>query len=65
MKGLKGFSIRQKIIFIILTVTIISIVTGLTIEIFSSKKTSRNELKDNITLDAKLIADYLLPTFLV
>ena len=64
MKGLKGFSIRQKIIFIILAVTVISIVAGLTIEIFSSKKASRKELAENITLDAKLIADYLLPTFL-
>jgi len=64
MRGLKEFSIRQKIIFIILTVTIISIVTGLTIEIFSNKNTSRKELTENITLDAKLIADYLLPTFL-
>jgi signal transduction histidine kinase len=64
MRGLKGFSIRQKIISIILTVTIISIVTGLTIEIFSSRNTSRKELSENISLDAKLIADYLLPTFL-
>jgi signal transduction histidine kinase len=64
MKGLKGLSIRQKIIFIILAVTIISIVTGLTIEIFSNRNTSRKELTENITLDAKLIADYLLPTFL-
>ena len=64
MRGLKGLSIRQKIIFIILVVTIISIVTGLTIEIFSNRNTSRKELTENITLDAKLIADYLLPTFL-
>jgi signal transduction histidine kinase/CheY-like chemotaxis protein len=64
MRGLQGFSIRQKIISIILAVTIISIVTGLTIEIFSNKKAYRKELTDNITMDAKLIADYLLPTFL-
>jgi signal transduction histidine kinase len=64
MRRLKGLSIRQKIIFIILAVTIISIVTGLTIEIFSNRNTSRKELTENITLDAKLIADYLLPTFL-
>ncbi|TAL60283.1 MAG: hypothetical protein EPN88_16185, partial [Bacteroidetes bacterium] len=52
-------SIRQKIISIILTVTIISIITGFTIEIFSNIKSSRDELKNNTTLDAKLIADYL------
>ena len=50
MKGLNGFSIRQKIIFIILAVTIISIITGLTIEIFSNKKTSRNELEKILLL---------------
>jgi|WetSurMetagenome_2_1015567.scaffolds.fasta_scaffold00395_3 signal transduction histidine kinase/CheY-like chemotaxis protein len=57
-------TIRQKIISIILIVTIISIITGFAIEIYNSIKTSRNELKDNITLDAKLISDYLVPTFL-
>ena len=58
------FSIRQKIISIILTVTIVSVVAVLTVEIFNNIETSRNELKNNITLDAKLIADYLVPTFL-
>ena len=64
MRGLKGFSIRQKIISIILAVTIISIVTGLTIEIFSNIKALRKELTANISLDAKLSAEYLAPTFL-
>jgi signal transduction histidine kinase len=64
MRGLKSFSIRQKIISIILTVTIISVVTGLIIEIFSNTKADRKDLTENITLDGKLIADYLLPTFL-
>jgi signal transduction histidine kinase/CheY-like chemotaxis protein len=64
MRGLREFSIRQKIISIILAVTLISIITGFTIEIFNSKKTSLKELTDNITLDAKLIADYLIPTYL-
>lgn len=64
MRGLKSFSIRQKIITIILTVTIISVVTGLIIEIFRSTKDDRTELTENITLDGKLIADYLLPTYL-
>lgn len=64
MRGIRGFSIRQKIIAIILTVTIISMVTGFTIEIFNNKKADKKELTENITMDAKLIADYLLPTFL-
>lgn len=64
MRGLKGFSIRQKIISIILAVTIISIVTGLTIEIFSNIKALRKELAANISLDAKLSAEYLVPTYL-
>jgi signal transduction histidine kinase/CheY-like chemotaxis protein len=64
MRGLKGFSIRQKIISIILAVTIISIVTGLTIEIFSNIKALRKELSANISLDAKLSAEYLAPTIL-
>jgi signal transduction histidine kinase len=57
-------SIRQKIISIILTVTIASMITGFTIEILSRMKLSRNELEDNVRLDAKLIADYLIPTFM-
>jgi len=64
MRGLKGFSIRQKIISIILAVTIISIVTGLTIEIFSNIKALRKELAANISLDAKLSAEFLVPTYL-
>ena len=64
MKLFHRLSIRQKIILIILTVTILSIITGFTIEIFSNIKNSKKELRDNISLNAKLIADYLIPTFL-
>lgn len=64
MIGLKGFSIRGKIFSIILIVTIISIITGFTIEILSNIRASRNDLKSNITLDTKLIGDYLIPAFL-
>jgi signal transduction histidine kinase len=64
MRGLKGFSIRQKIFSIILIVTIISIITGFTIEIISNIRESRNDLKSNITLDTKLIGDYLIPAYL-
>ena len=61
---LHRLTIRQKIISIILTVTIISIITGFTIEIFSNIRASKVELKKNTTLDAKLIADYLIAPFL-
>jgi signal transduction histidine kinase len=64
MRILKGLSIRQKIFSIILVVTIISIITGFTIEIFSAIHTSRNDLERSISLDAKLIGDYLTPTYL-
>ena len=64
MKFYNQLSIRQKIISIILTVTIVSVITGFTIEIISNFKTSRTELKNDITLNAKLTADYLVPTFL-
>lgn len=64
MRLFKGFSIRLKIISIILTVTIISIITVLTIEIITNRKSDRKELVENITLDSKLISEYLLPTYL-
>src|SRR5512133_2039434 len=64
MRVIKGFSIRQKIISIIIGVTIISVVTGLIIEIVRNTKADRKNLTENITLDGKLIADYLVPTFL-
>jgi signal transduction histidine kinase len=64
MKILYSFSLRQKIISIILAVTIISIITMFTIDILDDYKTSRNELINNSTLYAKLMADYLLPPFL-
>jgi signal transduction histidine kinase/CheY-like chemotaxis protein len=65
MKILYSFSLRQKIISIILAVTIISIITMFTIDLLNDIKTSRNELKNNTMLYAKLIADYILPTFLI
>jgi signal transduction histidine kinase/CheY-like chemotaxis protein len=64
MKLLRRLSIRQKVIYIILAISLISIITGFTIEIFSNIKASRNELINNTSLDAKLISDYLIPTFL-
>jgi signal transduction histidine kinase len=57
-------SIRQKIVFIILTVTIISVLTGLVIEIYSNNLNSRKELIRNISLNAKLISDYSVTTLL-
>lgn len=57
-------SIREKIISIILTVTLISLLGGFAIEIYSKILSSRQELIRNITLDAKLISDYSVPTIL-
>jgi signal transduction histidine kinase len=57
-------SIRQKIVLIILAVTVFSIVTGLTIELFNNIKSSKHDLASNITLDANLISEYLVPTYL-
>jgi signal transduction histidine kinase len=58
------FSIRQKIISIILAVTITSILAGLVIEVYSNIMNSRQELIRNISLNAKLISDYSVPTLL-
>ena len=64
MRIFYSLSIRQKIISIILITTVISITTGFTIEIIKNITTERKELRDNVTLEAKMITDYLLPTFL-
>jgi methyl-accepting chemotaxis protein len=56
--------IRQKIIFIILAVTITSVLGGLAIEIYSNILNLRQELIRNISLDAKLISDYSVTTLL-
>jgi signal transduction histidine kinase/CheY-like chemotaxis protein len=58
------FSIRKKIISIILSVTITSILGGLVIEVYSNILKSRQELIRNISLNAKLISDYSVPALL-
>ena len=64
MSLFKKLSIRQKIISIILAVTIISILAGLAIEVYSNILNSRKQLMRNISLDAKLISDYSVTTLL-
>jgi signal transduction histidine kinase/ActR/RegA family two-component response regulator len=58
------FSIRKKVIAIILTVTLLSLFLGFLFEIVSNIRTSKTELINNISLDAKLISDYAVPTLL-
>lgn len=57
-------SIREKIISIILAVTLISLLGAFAIEVYSKILSSRQDLIRNITLDAKLISDYSVPTLL-
>ncbi len=58
------FTIRQKLIGILLTVTIISLLIGFSIEVYSNILASKKELVNNISLDAKLISDYSVPAIL-
>ncbi len=64
MRFLRYSSIRQKIIVIILAVTMISLVIGFSFEGYSNNQRLRKDLINNISLDAKLIADYAVPTIL-
>jgi two-component system, sensor histidine kinase len=57
-------SIRQKLILIILVVTMLSIITGMVFEMVNNVRSSKLELSENLTLDANLNADYLIPTYL-
>lgn len=60
MKFHSRLSIRQKIISIILAVTLLSIITGFTLEIFSTIRAAEKELTDNAILNAKVTADNLI-----
>jgi signal transduction histidine kinase/CheY-like chemotaxis protein len=64
MNLFNNLSIRKKIISIILVVSIISLIGGLSIEIYSNNRNSRQELKRDIALNAKLISDYSVQTLL-
>ncbi len=64
MSLISKLSIRKKIVFTILTVTIISVLGGLAIEIYINVLNSRQELMRNISLDAKMISDYSVITLL-
>jgi signal transduction histidine kinase/CheY-like chemotaxis protein len=59
-----GLSIRQKLITIILSVTVISVLGGLAIEIYNNILNSKNELVSNIAMDARLISNYSVPPLL-
>ena len=58
------FTIRQKLIGILLAVTVVSLLIGFSIEVYSNILASKKELVNNISLDAKLISDYSVPAIL-
>jgi signal transduction histidine kinase/CheY-like chemotaxis protein len=64
MNIFRDLSIRKKIITIILSVTIISVLGGLSIELYTSIKNSKQELTRHIALNARLISDFAVPTLL-
>lgn len=64
MKFLRYASIRQKLIAIILAVTILSLFGGFSFEIYNNIQSLKRDLVNNISLDAKLISDYAVPTIL-
>ena len=64
MKFLRYASIRQKIIVIILAVTILSLLGGFSFEIYNNILSLKKDLINNISLDAKLISDYSVPVIL-
>jgi signal transduction histidine kinase/CheY-like chemotaxis protein len=58
MLHLHKLSIRQKIISIIIGVSVTSVLGGLVLELYSNIRNSRTELIRNISLNAKLISDF-------
>jgi signal transduction histidine kinase/CheY-like chemotaxis protein len=64
MSFLRYASIRQKLIAIILAVTIISLFGGFSFEIYNNILSLKRDLVNSISLDAKLISDYAVPTIL-
>ena len=64
MHLLNRLPVRQKIVSIILGITIISVISGLAIEICFNILNSRKELIRNVSNNAKLISDYSVPALL-
>ncbi len=58
MHILNKLPIRQKIVAIILAITVISVISGLTIEVYSYILNSRQELIRDLSINAKLVSDY-------
>lgn len=64
MKLLHSFSIKGKLIFIILTVTILTIVIGFSIVITTSIRTFKDEMLNATKLNTKLVARYCVAPLL-
>ncbi len=58
MNFLKKISIKNKIIIIILFIAVFIVCIGFTVDIVNSLKTFKKEMTDNLSMHAKLIAEY-------
>jgi signal transduction histidine kinase len=59
MKLFSNISIRRKLIFIILIVSIFSVFIGFFLVVFNSISTFKEEMKNNTLINAKLISEYV------
>ena len=64
MMSFNHLTIRQKLIGILLAVTVISLLIGFSLEVYINIHASKKDLVNNISLDAKLISDYSVPAIL-
>lgn len=60
MKIIQSLSIKNKLIFIILSVTILSISVGFTIDLIRGYASSKDKLIDESMLNAKLVSEYCI-----
>ena len=64
MRIIQNSSIRFKLVAIILIVTIISLLGGFSFEIINNIKNLKKDLENNLSLNAKLISGFAVPTLL-
>lgn len=60
MRIIKNLSIKSKLVFIILTVTILTISIGFTIDLIKTHEASKDKLISESLLNAKLVSEYCI-----